>query len=74
MKKRYSLHRRQRITLSDFGFKRSGYGAYEVTYYSPITNKMFTKRVTDMTIIDETKNAEYPKVKDLDRLKRICKS
>lgn len=67
-------NKRKRITLSDFGFQHAGYGAYNVTYYSPLTNRMWTKRVTDMTIIDETKNCDEPKVKDLDRLKRICKS
>ena len=66
-----NYNKRKRICISDFGFKFSGYGHYEVTYYSPVTNKMFTTRTNDIPLIDLTKNCENPKVKDLERLKNI---
>mgnify|MGYP001223032381 CR=1 FL=1 len=62
------------IKLSDFDFQFSGYGHYKVTYTSPVTGKRWTKTINDMTIIDATKNEPSPKVKDLEKLKRICKS
>lgn len=62
------------IKLSDFDFQFSGYGHYKVTYTSPVTGKRWTKTINDMTIIDATKNEPSPKVKDLEMLKRICKS
>ena len=62
------------IDLSDFDFKFAGYGHYKVTYTSPITAKKWSKITTDMPIIDLTKNSDNPKRKDLEILKRICKS
>jgi len=61
------------IKLSDFDFNFKGYGMYEVTYTSPLTGKQWSARITDMTLIDATKNAESPKIKDLEVLKKICK-
>lgn len=63
-----------RIQLSDFSFKVSGYGRYEVTYTSPVTSKEWTTTTNDMGLIDATKNSDNPKVKDLESLKRICKN
>jgi hypothetical protein len=61
--------------LSDFRFKFSGYGHYEVTYRSPITGKQWKRITSDMPLIDATKNAdEYPKQKDIETLKRIVKT
>lgn len=62
------------IQLSDFRFQFSGYGHYKVTYTSPITGKQWTTTTNNMPLIDETKNAEQPKIKDLIRLKNICKN
>lgn len=59
--------------IIDFSFKFAGYGHYKVTYTSPKTGKQWSKLITDMEIIDATKNAEYPKRKDLDLLKRMVK-
>lgn len=56
-----------------FTFRPGGYGRYKVTYESPATGKKWTAETTDMPLIDATKNAESPKRKDLDLLKRICK-
>lgn len=65
---------KRNISISDFTFKFSGYGHYNVSYTSPVTRRVWTKTINDMTIIDDTKNADNPKVKDLEKLKRICKS
>lgn len=63
-----------KIQLSDFKFKFTGYGHYQVTYTSPKTGKDHTIITTDMQLIDKTKNADDPKQVDLNRLKKMCKS
>jgi hypothetical protein len=60
-------------TLSNFNFQFSGHGHYKVTYTSPNTGKNWTKTINDMTLIDATKNEDYPKQMDLKRLKKIIK-
>ena len=60
--------------MRDFNFKFSGYGAYLVEYTSPKTGKVWSKRITDMQVIDATKNADEPKIKDIKELIRIVKS
>ena len=62
------------ISLSDFNFKMVGYGQWNVTYFSPITGKQWTRYTTNAPLIDETKNSDNPKVCDLNRLKKLCKS
>lgn len=64
---------KKRISISDFSFLPSGYGHYKVTFTSPVTYKKWTTVTSDMGLIDDTKNAEAPKVKDLERLKFVCK-
>lgn len=61
------------IKLTDFTFNFIGHGHYKVIYESPKTGKTWTNIITDMTIIDATKNADNLKIKDLKDLKRICK-
>lgn len=61
------------IDKSDFTFDLQKQGIYKVTYTSPITLKSWSKTITDMTIIDLTKNEEYPKIKDLTTLKKLVK-
>lgn len=63
-----------KITLSDFRFKFTGAGHYKVTYTSPATYKQWTKLITDMPLIDLTKNADEPRKKDLEQLKRTVKA
>lgn len=63
----------QRITLQDFYLIFVGAGHYRVSYFSPVTNKEWTKLVTDMTLIDEFKNTEtsdhtQTRLKELRRL------
>ena len=62
-----------KLSISDFSFAFSGYGRYQVTYTSPITGKQYTTVTNNMPLIDETKNSEQPKIKDLNELKRLCK-
>ena len=62
------------ISISDFEFIFKGHGHYKVTYWSPKTNNSWSALITNMTIIDKTKNEEYPKKVDLNQLKRLCKA
>lgn len=63
-----------KIEKSDFEFVFAGYGHYKVTYQSPKTGKKWTKTINDMSLIDTTKNEEFPKRKDLEALKRAIKA
>jgi hypothetical protein len=64
----------KRIEITDFSFKPFGYGHYNVTYTSPSTGKQFATVVNCMPLIDVTKNADKPKQKHLQKLKKLCKS
>jgi len=59
--------------ITDFYFEFSGYGHYRVVYTSPRTQKKWYTVTNDMPLIDATKNADNPKLKDLNALKSICK-
>lgn len=61
------------ISIYDFSFSPSGFGHYRVTYTSPITGKSWWNITSNMPLIDATKNADSPKIKDLNILKRVCK-
>ena len=63
-----------KISIYHFDFQFSGYGHYKVTYTSPKTGKQWTKTTDNMQLIDCTKNADYIKIKDLNRLKAVCKN
>ena len=60
--------------LKDFEFTFAGYGHYKVTYTSPKTSKQWSVTISDMELIDKTKNSDNPKRKDLELLKFICKN
>lgn len=62
------------IRLSDFNFQFTGYGHYKVTYTSPVSGKSWTATTSDIPLIDATKNADEPKIKDLNELKSFCKN
>jgi hypothetical protein len=62
-----------KTTISNFTFQVAGHGHYKVTYTSN-SGKSFTRTISDMQLIDATKNADQPKAKDLNELKRICKN
>nr|DAG62267.1 MAG TPA: hypothetical protein [Caudoviricetes sp.] len=59
------------ISVYDFGFSLVGYGRYRVAYKSE-SEEVYTAIVTDMELIDATKNSDSPKVKDLKALKTLC--
>lgn len=61
------------ISKYDFDFSKVGHGIYEVTFTSPKTSKGWTARITDMELIDNTKNEESPLIKHLNELKRSVK-
>lgn len=63
----------RKTTINDFRFEMAGYGHYKVIYTSPTTGKRWYTITSDMQLIDDTKNEEEPKRKDLERLKRMCK-
>ena len=65
---------RIRINIFDFNFQFVGYGHYRVTYTSPATGKQWSTTVNDMSFIDATKNADEPRRKDLETLKRLYKN
>lgn len=58
----------------DFEFWPLSYGRYRVSYTSPVTGKQWTAVVEDMTLIDATRNTDFPKQKDLEALKRFIKT
>ena len=64
----------KQISIMDFSFQFSGFGHYKVTYTSPVTGKSWTKTTNNMPLIDATKNAEDPKLKDLKDLKFLVKN
>lgn len=59
--------------LTDFRFEFTGYGHYRVIYTSPTTGKQWSMTTNNMPLIDATKNEDFPKRKDLESLKRLCK-
>ena len=59
---------------TDFTFVIVAYGRYKVIYTSPKTRKQWTAITNDMELIDNTKNSESPKLKDLNQLKRKIKN
>ena len=59
--------------IQNFRFEFMGYGHYKISYQSPKTGKVFKKTITDMELIDKTKNSECPKKSDLEKLKRLIK-
>lgn len=62
-----------KTTIYDFEFELLGYGVYRVIYTSPVTGKKWIATTKNMPLIDATKNAEDPKRKDLEQLKKMCK-
>ena len=58
--------------LSAFTFTFSGYGHYVVTYTTPSGRYMYRVTIDDMTIIDDTKNADWAKLEDIEHLRYLC--
>lgn len=64
---------RKRTSINDFRFKKTGYGFYDVTYTSPVTDTIWVTTISDMSLIDATLCTAKPRQQDLDQLKKICK-
>ncbi len=61
-------------TIQNFRFQFTGYGHYKVTYISPKTNRAWVATIDNMPLIDATMGADEPNQKDLQKLKKLCKS
>lgn len=59
--------------LSAFTFKQTGHGHYKVIYTTPIRRDYWVATIDDMTLIDATKNAEYPKAVSIMALRSAIK-
>lgn len=62
-----------KLTLSQFSFQFYGHGHYLVVYTTK-TGREYKTVISDMTIIDNTKNSDSPKQKDLKDLAFICRN
>ena len=59
--------------MENFTFEFKGHGHYKVTYTSQKTGKQWSKVITDMELIDSTKNSDNATQKDINQLKRAVK-
>lgn len=57
-----------------FDFRFAGYGRYVVTYTTPKRGDFWRAHITDMTLIDDTKNAEAPTLAAFRRLRDAVKN
>ena len=62
-----------KTNITDFKFMRSGSGHYKVSYTSPVTGRIWSTITDNMPLIDATNGEEKPKIKDLNKLKKLCK-
>lgn len=56
-----------------FDFRFAGFGQYVVTYITPICGDFWRARITDMSLIDETRNADEPTAAAFHRLRDVVK-
>ena len=63
-----------KISRLDFTFCPLPYGHYSVIYTTPKTRKNYYKVISNMRLIDATKNEESPKKCDLIELRRTIKA
>lgn len=57
--------------LSQFTFQFVGAGHYKVTYTTPNRGDYYKALITDMELIDNTKNAEWAKLSDIKHLRSV---
>jgi hypothetical protein len=57
------------LSITDFRFILSGYGHY-VVIYTDSKGKEYSKTIDNMSLVDATKNADYPKQSDMRELRR----
>ena len=63
-----------KVSQIDFSFQYANYGIWKVTYTSPNTGEKWSAGITDLELIEKTRNARFPKDKDLRKLLKICKT
>lgn len=61
------------ITIDCFRFVPTSYGQWRVSYKTLKRTKVWTRIISDSMLIDATRGAEKPKLKDLVRLKNLVK-
>ena len=61
----------RRNDLSNFTFEFAGYGHYRVTYTTPKRGDYWRATLSDMPLIDATKNADIAKATDIMLLRSI---
>ena len=61
-------------TIRNFKFEHISEKQYLVTYIQSNTLTIYSKIVTDMDLIDKTRNSDNPKQKYLNKLKSIVKN
>lgn len=61
------------LDLSQFTFKFVGYGIYRCTYRTAKRGDFYCGIIKDMTLIDATKNAEFPTQQALKQLRNAIK-
>lgn len=59
--------------LHNFKFEKTSAGQYRVTYKTENRGDYWVAYVNAMWLIDETKNAEWAKLKDIKNLRTIVK-
>lgn len=62
-----------KLDLSQFVFKFVGHGIYRCTYRTAKRGDFYSAIIKDMTIIDATKNTEFPTQQALKQLRNKIK-
>lgn len=65
------MNKVKKISKVNFHFRPISKGGYVVTYYSPLKKIERIGLITDMNLIELTKNMDYPKAKNLRILKNL---
>ncbi len=63
-----------KLSQIDFSFQYANYGIWKVTYTSPNTGEKWSAGITDLELIEKTRDARFPKDQDLRQLLKICKT
>lgn len=63
-----------KMNINDFKFEMTGYGLYRVIYTTPVRGDYWSAIISDMLLIDNTKNAEEPTQSAMKWLRRSVKT